>query len=47
MALSVIVPAYDETLNIRPLTERLFAATRAAKLDVELLIADDKATVDH
>ena len=43
MSLSVIVPAYDETLNIRPLTERLFAATRAAKLDVELLIADDES----
>ena len=42
-ALSVIVPAYDEALNIRPLTERLFAATRAANLNVELLIADDES----
>jgi len=42
-SLSVVVPAYDESLNIRPLTERLFAATRAAKLDVELLIADDES----
>ena len=43
-SLSVIVPAYNETPNIRPLTERLFAATRAAKLDVELLIADDESS---
>ena len=41
--LSVVVPAYDEAPNIRPLTERLFAATRAAKLDAELIIADDES----
>ena len=41
--LSVIVPTYNEELNIRPLTERLFAATRTAKLEVELLIADDES----
>ena len=42
-ALSVVVPAYDEALNIRPLTERLFAATRAAGIETELLIADDES----
>jgi hypothetical protein len=31
--LSVVVPAYDEALNIRPLTERLFAATRCQARD--------------
>ena len=42
-ALSVVVPAYDEAPNIRPLTERLFKATRAAAIEVELLIADDES----
>eukprot|EP00967_Tisochrysis_lutea_P139784 scaffold254407_cov30-Tisochrysis_lutea.AAC.2 len=41
--LSVVVPAYDEALNIEPLTRRLFAATREAGLRVELLIADDES----
>ena len=41
--LTVVVPAYNETPNIRPLTERLFKATRAAGIDVELLIADDES----
>ena len=39
----MVVPAYDEAPNIRPLTERLFAATRKAKLDTELIIADDES----
>mmetsp|Transcript_32 Transcript_32/g.75 ORF Transcript_32/g.75 Transcript_32/m.75 type:complete len:270 (-) Transcript_32:216-1025(-) len=42
--LSVVVPAYDEAMNIRPLTERLFAATRAAKLETELIVADDESS---
>ena len=42
-AVSVVVPAFDEAPNIRPLTERLFAATRAAGLEVELLIVDDES----
>lgn len=41
--LTVVVPAYNETPNIRPLTERLFKATRTASLDVELIIADDES----
>lgn len=40
---SVVVPTYNETLNLRPLTERLFKATRAAALDVDLLFADDES----
>ena len=43
MSLSVIVPTYNETDNIRPLTERLFRATRAAKLETELLVMDDES----
>ena len=43
MSLSVIVPTYNETDNIRPLTERLFKATRAAKLETELLVMDDES----
>uniref|UniRef100_A0A7S2R9W2 Dolichol-phosphate mannosyltransferase subunit 1 n=1 Tax=Mucochytrium quahogii TaxID=96639 RepID=A0A7S2R9W2_9STRA len=39
--LSVIVPCYEEALNIRPLTTRLFAATNKAGLETELLLVDD------
>jgi dolichol-phosphate mannosyltransferase len=42
-ALSIVVPAYDEAPNIRPLTERLFKATRAASIEAELVIADDES----
>jgi dolichol-phosphate mannosyltransferase len=42
-ALSVVVPAYNETPNIRPLTKRLFAAVRKAGIETELLIADDES----
>ena len=41
--LSVVVPTYDETDNLRPLTERLFKAARAAGLDCDLLFADDES----
>jgi len=41
--LSVIVPTYNETENIRPLCERLFAATKAAGLVAECLIMDDES----
>lgn len=41
--LSVIVPAYNETENLRPLCERLFAATKAAGLTCELIIVDDES----
>jgi dolichol-phosphate mannosyltransferase len=34
---------YDEVDNIRPLTERLFKATKSAGLEVELLIMDDES----
>ena len=41
--LSVVVPCYEEALNIKPLCTRLFKATRSSepKLDVELLLVDD------
>ncbi|KAJ1617104.1 nucleotide-diphospho-sugar transferase, partial [Pavlovales sp. CCMP2436] len=38
---SVVVPCYEEAENVRPLCTRLFAATRAAGLEVELLLVDD------
>ncbi|CAJ1349267.1 unnamed protein product, partial [Effrenium voratum] len=41
--LSVIVPTYNETENIRPLGERLFAAAKDAGLTVELIIVDDES----
>ena len=40
-AVSVVVPTFREASNLRPLTERLFAATRAAGLEAELIVADD------
>jgi dolichol-phosphate mannosyltransferase len=40
-AVSVVVPTFREASNLRPLTERLFAATRAAGLEAELIFADD------
>jgi len=42
--LSVIVPTYNETENIRPLCERLSKAARGAGLDVEVLIVDDESS---
>lgn len=41
--LSVIVPTYNETLNVRPLCERLFKATRGAGLEAELIVVDDES----
>mmetsp|Transcript_18076 Transcript_18076/g.53743 ORF Transcript_18076/g.53743 Transcript_18076/m.53743 type:complete len:269 (+) Transcript_18076:202-1008(+) len=41
--LSVVVPTYDETDNLRPLCERLFAATRKAGIVAELYFADDES----
>jgi dolichol-phosphate mannosyltransferase len=43
MELSVIVPTYNETENIRPLCERLFVACRKKDLNVELLVMDDES----
>jgi dolichol-phosphate mannosyltransferase len=42
--LSVIVPTYNETENIRPLCERLFKATGDAGLTAELFIVDDESS---
>ena len=43
--LSVIVPTYNETANIRPLCERLFTSMKKenSKLPVELLFVDDES----
>jgi dolichol-phosphate mannosyltransferase len=45
MELSVVVPTYNETLNIRPLCERLFAAFKKdqPKVSLELLFVDDES----
>lgn len=40
-ALSIVVPTYEEAENVRSLCTRLFAATRAAGLNAELLLVDD------
>ncbi len=40
---SIVVPAYCEAPNLRSLTERVFAATRAANLEAELIIVDDNS----
>eukprot|EP00656_Telonema_subtile_P010159 TRINITY_DN14854_c0_g1_i3.p1 TRINITY_DN14854_c0_g1~~TRINITY_DN14854_c0_g1_i3.p1 ORF type:complete len:263 (+),score=75.35 TRINITY_DN14854_c0_g1_i3:95-883(+) len=41
--LSVVVPTYNETENIRPLCERLFAAAKDKKISIELLVMDDES----
>eukprot|EP00124_Ichthyophonus_hoferi_P004190 Ihof_evm4s433 gene=Ihof_evmTU4s433 len=38
---SVIVPAYKEQPNLYPLCEKVFAATRKASIDVEIIVVDD------
>jgi dolichol-phosphate mannosyltransferase len=37
------VPTYREAENLRPLAERVFAATRAAGIEAELIIVDDNS----
>lgn len=49
-AVSIIVPTYREAPNLRPLTERVFAATTQASLTAELIIVDDDSrdgSVEH
>lgn len=47
MELSVVVPTYNETLNIRPLCERLFASMKkeapGKQFQLELLFVDDES----
>jgi len=43
---SVIVPTYKESKNVKALTERLFKATRAANIDAELVLVDDDSGQD-
>lgn len=38
---SIIVPTYKESANLRPLIERIFAATGARGIKAELIIVDD------
>lgn len=40
---SIIVPAYREGANVRPLVERIMAAVRAAGIEVEIIIVDDNS----
>lgn len=40
---SIVVPAYRESANLKPLTERIFAATRKAAIEAELIIVDDNS----
>lgn len=42
-SISVIVPTYNETENIRPLCERLFKALKGAGVTGELLVMDDES----
>ena len=43
LAISVIVPAFREAANLRPLVERVLAATRAAGQEAEVIIVDDNS----
>lgn len=40
-AVSIVVPTYREAPNIKPVVERVFAATKPAGWDVELILVDD------
>eukprot|EP00123_Amoebidium_parasiticum_P001256 comp12299_c0_seq1/m.7141 comp12299_c0_seq1/g.7141 ORF comp12299_c0_seq1/g.7141 comp12299_c0_seq1/m.7141 type:complete len:329 (-) comp12299_c0_seq1:223-1209(-) len=40
---SIIVPTYKEQPNIAPLCERVFAATRKAGIEAEMIIVDDNS----
>ncbi len=40
---SIIVPTYREAANIRPLVERVFAATSDAQVRAELIFVDDNS----
>ena len=44
IALSVVIPVYNEAENIRPLVERLESALRAATGQVEIWFVDDGST---
>lgn len=44
MELSVIVPTYNETDNIRPLVERLTKACQDAEIHLEIVLVDDQST---
>jgi len=46
MQLSVIVPTYEESENIRPLTERLFKTLQTAEIEAELIFVDDDSGAD-
>ena len=41
LAASIIVPAYREAANIRPLVQRVFTAISQAGIEAELIIVDD------
>jgi glycosyltransferase involved in cell wall biosynthesis len=44
IALSVVIPVYNEAENIRPLVERMESALRAAPERIEMLFVDDGST---
>ena len=43
LAISVIVPAFREAANLRPLVERILAATRATGQEAEIIVVDDNS----
>merc|ERR1711916_351577 len=43
MSVSIIVPAYCEQPNLRPLTERIFQELRAANITAEVIVVDDNS----
>lgn len=42
-AISVIVPTYNETGNVRPLCERLTKALKEADIEADILLVDDES----
>lgn len=41
--LSIIVPTYNEAENIGPLVSKIFAATKAAAIEAEVIVVDDSS----
>eukprot|EP00494_Astrolonche_serrata_P034158 UN34427 len=46
MVLSIIVPTYEESENIRPLCERIFKTMKKSNIEAEVIIVDDDSGAD-
>lgn len=44
LAISVVVPLYNEARNVQPLTQKIFEAFREEQRPIELILVDDRST---